>query len=503
VSGSLSRTGRESLLGLADDGVALRPLDQRSRALTGNINLALNARFEGWLVTFFGNFDHDRRRTLTDRVDPDEPATIGRSRTVATTRAAHAELVASGPLFKLPAGPVRASIGGRVARDSISGSTRFLGTTTRDRYVQRSHQVSAGIDVAIASRDKGFLQALGELSASAELTRTHVSGFGSFTNQTYSFQWQPVPRGRLFGSITTRRTPPAVGLVNDPIIERPGVRYFDPLRDETVDITEISGGNPDLGPQRGENRRLSLSMKPFLRLALQLYADYRGIRNRDIISALPPASELIFVAFPERFIRDSNGVLTIVDVRPVSFARLSEDQLRYGFNLNLPLAGEASRGRPMLQLRAAHGLLLNSELLIRPGVDSVDLLSREAIGLSGGSRIRHQFDFTVAYAERGVGVRLTGQHRGVSHLNLVSNETSDVLRFSPITTFSLRAFAEGQLLLPTVDWLKGSRFTLSVFNLTNQRQVVRDSSGATPLLYQRAYRDPLGRTVELEFRKAF
>ena len=503
MSGSLSSVDRESLLGLTVDGIASQPLEQRSRALTGNINLALNARFGGWLVNFLGNYDHDRRRTLTDRVYPNGPATIGRSRTVATTHAAYAELVASGPLFNLPAGPARASIVGRLVRDSIRGSTRFLGITTRNQHIQWSRIVSAGIDVPIASRDQGFLSPLGGLSASAELTRTHVTGFGSFTNQTYSFQWQLVPWGRLFGLITTRRTPPAVGFTSDPIIGTPGVRYFDPLRDETVDVTEISGGNPDLGPQLGENRRLSLNLKPFPKLALQLYADYRGIRNRDIITALPPASDVIFAAFPERFIRDRSGVLTIVDVRPVSFARLSEDQLRYGFNLNLPLGSAASRRRSRLQLQAAHSLLLNSELLIRPGVDPVNLLSGEAIGLSTGSRIRHQFDFTLAYAERGLGVRLTGQHRGVSYLGLVSGETTDVLRFSPITTFNVRAFAEGQRLLTGGHWLKGSRLTLAIVNLTNRRQVVRDSSGATPLLYQKAYRDPLGRSVELEFRMTF
>jgi iron complex outermembrane receptor protein len=47
------------------------------------------------------------------------------------------------------------------------------------------------------------------------------------------------------------------------------------------------------------------------------------------------------------------------------------------------------------------------------------------------------------------------------------------------------------------------RMSLSVLNATNDRQEVRDSFGGTPLQYQPGYRDPIGRTVELELRKVF
>ena len=75
-------------------------------------------------------------------------------------------------------------------------------------------------------------------------------------------------------------------------------------------------------------------------MPLQVTADYTEVRNRDIVTALPPASDLILLAFPERFVRDPvTGVLTGVDIRPVQFARENRRELRYGFNLNLPLGG--------------------------------------------------------------------------------------------------------------------------------------------------------------------
>ena len=50
---------------------------------------------------------------------------------------------------------------------------------------------------------------------------------------------------------------------------------------------------------------------------------------------------------------------------------------------------------------------------------------------------------------------------------------------------------------------KGARATISVTNLADNRQEVRDASGSTPIAYQAAYRDPIGRAVEFELRKVF
>lgn len=99
-------------------------------------------------------------------------------------------------------------------------------------------------------------------------------------------------------------------------------------------------------------------------------------------------------------------------------------------------------------------------------------------------------------------MRLNAQYWGKSYLNLVSGDTPDVLRFSPLTTLNLRAFAPGSR-FSSARWLAGTRISVSILNLTNDRQRVRNSAGNTPLRYQRDYLDPLGRTVEFELRKTF
>ena len=68
---------------------------------------------------------------------------------------------------------------------------------------------------------------------------------------------------------------------------------------------------------------------------------------------------------------------------------------------------------------------------------------------------------------------------------------------------SLRAFADVDHFLPDEHWARKLRVSLNVLNATNDRQEVRDSADNTPLQYQPGYRDPLGRTVELQLRKVF
>jgi outer membrane receptor protein involved in Fe transport len=145
---------------------------------------------------------------------------------------------------------------------------------------------------------------------------------------------------------------------------------------------------------------------------------------------------------------------------------------------------------------------LQDEITIRPGLGSVDLLEGGAIGIGGG-RVRHQLDGTAALSSGGVGLRLGVNWRGKYTLESRVGTITDTLRFSPVLLVNLRAFADLSRFLPEQNWAKGMRLSLNAQNLTNDRQEVHDSAGNTPLQYQPGYRDPLGRTIELELRKIF
>ena len=92
--------------------------------------------------------------------------------------------------------------------------------------------------------------------------------------------------------------------------------------------------------------------------------------------------------------------------------------------------------------------------------------------------------------------------RGASFIE-ASGAADNVLRFTPLTTLGMRAWVQGERIAPRSSWLRGARVSLVALNIAGARDRVEDRLGATPLSYQAHYRDPTGRSIELEFRKKF
>ncbi len=493
-----------SFLGRDSNG---NQLNQQSKLNSVNIDLQLNGELGNWLLAFNSSYSENRRSTSTDVF-----ATIANQSDVTLTRArvrnSLAEINATSPILNLPAGPMSLTLGGRISQNAIRAA---LGN-----FTQRTREVSASVQIPISSA-AGRFGPLGDLTAGIERSFSRTSRVGAITNATYSLQWQPAAWLRLAGSITTGRTPPGVELTSDPIIATPGVRYLDPLQGDTIDVISLTGGNPALTEQRGKSQRLSVELRPSGSIPIVFTADYANTRSWDVITTLPSGSNLLLLAFPERFVRDSSGRLISVDTRPLNFARQSDEQIRYGLELNVqlgrdddrisnpegPVTKSAASGTGRLRFNLSHTILLKSEVLISRGFEPVDLLSREAFGFSSGETPKHEIDFGAEYASRGLGIQISGQHKGQSFINLTGGTAPNILRFSPLTTINIRAFVEGQRLLPSATWLKGTRLSLQVANMANARQKVRDSRGLTPLSLQTAYRDPTGRLVQFELRKVF
>ena len=494
-----------SLLGRTGNG---NQLNQQTKINSANVDAQINGDLGNWLLAFSGSYSESRRRVSTDDFAVTSLQLSNLTITRARVRNASAEANATRAILDLPAGPVSLTLRGRVSQHSIKAAL--------DNFTQLTHEVSASVQIPISSTT-GRFSSLGDLTAGIEQSYARTSRVGAITNGTYSLQWKPVTWLHLAGSIATGRTPPSVELTSGPIIATPGVRYLDPLEGDTIDIISLTGGNPDLSAQGGNSQRLSLELRPSDSVPILFTADYTNTRNTDIITSLPSGNNLLLLAFPERFVRDSIGRLISVDTRPLNFFRQSDEQIRYGLELNVPLGQTDDKAASLedparniaasatgrIRFNLSHTILLKSEVLVSSGLEPVDLLSRDAFGFSSGERPRHEVDFGAEYASRGLGLRFGGQHKGQSFINLTGGNTPNILRFSPLTTFSLRAFVEGQRLLPSASWLKGTRLSLQVSNVGNARQKVRDSNGLTPLFYQAAYRDPTGRSVQIELRKVF
>jgi hypothetical protein len=157
-----------------------------------------------------------------------------------------------------------------------------------------------------------------------------------------------------------------------------------------------------------------------------------------------------------------------------------------------------------LQIGVFHTSALSDKVTIRDGLPELDLLNGSATGSRGGSP-RHKVEVRAGVVRDGIGLRLNADWNSATSVRGGAT-SSETLRFDDFATVGLRLFATmGPQFKFVRDnrWLVGTRVTLSVDNLFDSRLKVTDQSGATPLNYQPALLDPVGRTVRIGIRKMF
>ena len=561
---SLEGSEGRSLFGLPSDfldnpvGDVPRPLTRDSSSRTGHLGLAMNGQLKDWRWSFTGNYDRGSNTSLTDTDSLTDPRLRNRAFSVSDT--ATAEFVANGSPFHVPAGNVSTTM--RIGADrrgfrseTLGKDVEIVGELSRSRG-----NAQVNVDVPIASRRNDVLAAIGDLSLNGNAEVEHLSDFGTLRTLGAGLNWEPVPEVDLIASFTDEDGAPSVQQLGDPIIVTPNVRVFDFTRGETVDVTRIEGGNPGLFSDNRRVFKLGITAKPLAETDLSLTANYTNTTIRNPIASFPSVTPEIEAAFPERFVRDPDGRLVQIDSRPVNFARSDRQELRWGVNFSKSIGperpaggfrrgaqGEGETAPPRtpeerearraqrqaqggrgaggggrggfgggrfgggrggrMQFALYHTWRLEDEILIREGVPVLDLLNGSAVGNNGGQP-EHEIEAQAGYFRNGFGARLSANWQSGTFVSggLGGERTDEDLSFSPRMTVNLRLFAElGQQrsLVRKHPWLRGTRVSLSVNNLFNDRLNVTNAAGETPIGYQPAYLDPLGRSVQISIRKLF
>jgi iron complex outermembrane recepter protein len=532
-------------------------LEQLRKNITLDASAALNHRLGTWNLTARANYNRRESDSLSDRntdiellqagvlagtlnpfatLSPELLRIIRRDRSDTRADRANAQLVLTGPVVSLPAGPATATLrlGGEL--DRINSNSTFTGVAVTRRLSREELNGQANLDLPVFKSAPDEARLPGDLSINFTAGFREVSEVGMLKNYGTGANWRPVPQLTLRGSFNEEEVAPAIVSLGDPVEITPGVRFFDFIRDETVDVTIISGGNPNLPVEERQVLTLGANFRPTRTSRTNFTAEYRRTRSRNVVAGLPPLSAVVQSAFPERFIRDGLGRLVQVDSRPVAIARDERGQLRIGFNLSggfgaalaagrgrrlgapaadiAPVADEDDDEDPRMpppgptartwryNLSLNHVWALSSTRLIRAGIPVIDLLNGGAIGFSGGQP-RHLLQFNAGVSGKGVGLQLSGNWRSASEYRLGQVPAPGDLRFAPRATLNLRLNAEVGTLLPGESWAKGLRLVTSVNNLFDSQQIVRDRNGATPLRYQPYLLDALGRTVAIGVRKIF
>lgn len=544
------------------------PLARNSTSDSFALGTVLNWQEGKWRLSSTGNAEYTHSVSRTDngpdladaqvRLDEGDPTfdplgdlgqfdMLPRDRSRSNRYSLGLDGTAAGPLFSLPAGDANATF--KVA----AGSTGIDSKSIRDFIAIKSdlHRNSvtgsANIDLPVTKRSAS----IGRLAANANASVTRLSDFGTLTALGAGLNWSPTPRLNLNASWTREEGAPSLQQLGDPILETPGVAFFDFATGQTVLVTTLTGGNPELLADTRNVLKIGGNWQPFEKIDLRFRAEYVRQTTDDVQASFPAASEALEAAFPDRFERDAEGDLVRVDLRPVNFDRARRDTLRWGFNFSKPLQSrrpsqqqiqafrdrsaarrdaqgnapqsppaEGGEARPAggfrgfgggrfgggrqggrLTFSLTHQLNLVDEVTIATGVPRLDYLGGEPISSLGG-RPRHEVQFETGYYNNGYGARLQGNWRSGTTVDGSSGD----LRFSPYFDLDLRLFAnlsENFDLVSKNPFFRGASVRLDVDNVLNTRPKVRDAGGLTPVSYLPDLLQPVGRTFGITFRKLF
>ncbi|WP_232318670.1 TonB-dependent receptor [Sphingomonas sp. TDK1] len=535
LNGRFEGTRTESLLG----AIGTRSLRRHSDRGIAHLGTTLGGPSGPWLWTVTASHDRSTSNTRTDLGD----GAAGREPARSTDARTMADLLLNGPIVQLPAGPLSASAHAAV---EVSTFDSRWGRGATAGHVSPSRQRGAAqldLDLPIFHRGDKHGAVLGTLSANVNLALEQLSDAGRLRSFGYGLRWSPSSAVGVILSVADDQTAPTLEQLGAPLLVTPNVRTFDLVRQEVVDTTRIFGGNAALRAEDRHLVKLGVTLRPIPRTDLTLSIDYVASRIDSPIAAFPILTPQIEDAFPGRFTRRGDGVLSAIDGRPLNFADARQKQLRWGVNFVRPLGpvppglqngnvrvfgseAEARRAFPgavftqadpgsaaarsignlssRLFLSVYHNWYFEDSILPRAGVARLDLLDGGAVDVRGGRR-RHEVEFQAGAFKRGLGARMTVNWQSGTEIRGWGSAQGD-LHFGGYAVVNLTVFANLAERLGGVHapkWLKGARATLGITNLFNTRPSVRDQAGNTPLSYQPAYLDPLGRMVSFTLRKSF
>ena len=557
ISGELEGANTLAGLGSASDG---QRLERDSRTRTGVLNYALTGDLSKWRWSLNGGYNRDWSTTLTDR---DYGTGVQRDRAKSVAETVETEGTFSGSLFDLPAGAVSATLKAGFSLRDISSESRRAGLLTATDLSRDQGTGQANVDVpilkdgpigALSANINGAVDQLSDFGTLGSVGYGFnwrpieaVRLIGSVTHEqgapTIQQLGNPLivtPNVRVF-DLTTGQTVEAttatggnpnllsdsrrvlkLGATIKPIsgtdltilANYTDSRIDNPIASFPTATPEIEAAFPDRFDRDAAGTLIRIDNRPVNFDRSRQRQIRWGLNWTEALEAPPPTGpdgqpltpeeiEQRRAAFRERFQRDGGPGASESGVRPSGGRASVGGRGPGGFG-----GGGFGGGRQgRVQVSVFHTWRLEDTILIRPGVPELDLLGGSAVGATGGQP-RHEIEFNAGYNRSGIGVRLNGTWQsGTTILADPDGAPSpEDLSFGSLFTANLRIFADlsqQRALVREVPFFRGSRVTLAVNNLFNQRLDVRDTSGAVPVGYQPALLDPLGRSIRISFRKLF
>jgi iron complex outermembrane recepter protein len=323
--GRVDSTRFESLLGLRSLGSGEPALRRTNETLNARIAATVDGSTKGWQWTASGSLDSSDNETKTE-------VAIGPLQT-AKSETKVLEFVANGtgPLFKLPAGMVRASLRtGYLDRKLDSVSVRN-NVTTRSELSRGDTTTRVTLSVPITSRRGNFGAGFGDFTLSANGSFTDLSDFGELKSTGYGVMWSPIADLRFSANVDSAESAPSIQQLGNPTIATPNSPVFDYATGQSVLVTRLSGGNSGLLQESRDDVTFAVNYAPSKIEGLDISVSWARNKSENPVGSLSGITPDLVAAFASRYTR-VGGRLAAIDQRAVNFTASENEIVRYGLS---------------------------------------------------------------------------------------------------------------------------------------------------------------------------
>ena len=269
-----------------------------------------------------------------------------------------ADVTASGPVYKLPAGDVMAAVGVDLRTESYSFNGSATDLATQNRVFNAPFDVANSLD--LVKRDikaiysELLIPVTKNLEATLAVRRDDYTGFGGTTNPKVAVRFTPIEEFLVRSSYSTGFRVPTFNQLFNGVTESPysGKDLVDPAKCasgkvdptkagcESITPTTLFGGKKDLGPESSKQWSAGFVWAPSRTFSVGL--DAWNIRKTGTIQSLA-LTDLVtnYTLFPQNFLRDASGTLLYIDQRWVN----AGESITSGVDINTSLNGKLENGK--------------------------------------------------------------------------------------------------------------------------------------------------------------
>jgi len=403
---------------------------------------------------------------------------------------------ASRELLKLPYGPLSAAAGAEIRRETFAYDPAAA-VRSGDIAGQGGNQLP---ESAARNVTSAFLEFNATLAKGLELDIAgrydHYQGVGSTGNPKASLRWQPLQWLLLRGAVGTGFRAPSLSDLYAPQTSNvTGNGTRDPIQCPVFDannpacsfqFTTITGGNPNLTPEKSQSYTLGLVLEPLKDFSIDFDSYWIFLRNQIVVGGLGYPLILQNAQTAQQFAnlieRDANGQIVAISQTNANLFKTAVSGLDVDLKYGLSLGG----GRL--------SVLGDGSYLYRYVIQNPDgtWTSQVDKGLTsvGGVVARFRYSASIGYDYGAWGISLTENYQKRYHD--AASSVTQVARY-----VSAYETVDGQLIYHPLEALQ---FTLGARNLFNRAPPYANyAASANNFIggYDISYGDPRGRFAYL------